>query len=131
MRFLSLVHCIAVALTLAGTARADAPKIPDERPLTEAEIKAHIHGKTFDLVAYDEPLTGVTTWNFDTETVSGSYAWDKKDKGTFEIEMFIENDRLCTRQKKGNVCQVVYRYQDGFMEVTPAGVVHAVSIPQK
>ena len=130
MRSLGWAMVVLFAFAI-GAARAEAPQVPDEEPLTAAEIRALIHGVTYDLVAYDQPLTGVTTWNFETGIVSGSYVWDKKDSGTFAQEMYIEDDKLCTKQQKGDVCQIVYRYQDGFMEVTPAGVVHAVSLPKK
>lgn len=129
------IRCLAAAVLFAlvatGAAQPETPRVPDGKPLTEAEIRALIDGVTFDVVAYDEPFTAVITWNAGAGTVSGSYVWDKTKEGTFAMEMYFENDRLCTKQKKGNVCQIVYRYEDGFMEVTPQGVVHAVSLPRR
>ena len=126
-----LVAAALLILALTGPAQAETPLVPDEKPLTGTEIKALIDGVTFEVVAYDEPFTAVLTWSFETESVTGSYVWEKTKKGTVDLEMYIENDRLCTRQKKGDVCQIIYRYETGFMEVTPQGVVHAVSLPKQ
>lgn len=131
MRLSALTLALLFALALAGRVLAETPAVPDGKPLTGEEIKALIHGVTFDVVAYDQPFTAVLTWDFEAESVTGSYVWDKTKEGSVDLEMYIENDRLCTKQKKGDVCQIIYRYQEGFMEVTPAGVVHAVSLPKK
>ena len=114
-----------------GLALADAPKIPEGvTPLTEAEIKELLDGRTYEFIAYDEPLTGTTTWNYDAGTVSGSYIWDKKNKGTYSAKWFLRGDKNCTQSKsKKAVCQIVYPYDNGFMEVTAKGVVHAISRP--
>lgn len=122
----TFVLCSSISLALA-----DAPKVPEDlAPLTEAEIKQLLNGKTYEFVAYDEPLTGTTTWNYEAETVSGSYVWDKKDKGIYSAKWFLRGGKNCTQSKnKKAVCQIVYPYGNGFMEVTPKGVVHAVSRP--
>ena len=122
---------IAALLTLgvASGAFADEPKVPEgATPLTEAEIKELLDGKTYEFVAYDEPLTGTSTWNYDKQTVSGSYVWKKKDKGEYESKWFLQDGKNCTQSpKKDAVCQIIYTYKEGFMEVTPKGVVHAIS----
>jgi hypothetical protein len=108
---------------------ADTPSIPQDDPLTEIEIKELLSGRTFEFVAFDEPITGTTNWDFEEGIVSGSFIWDKSEKGTFETEIRFEGDQLCTIQNRGTICQIVYPYEAGFMEVTPDGVVHAVSSP--
>ena len=116
--------------SLGAVALADAPSIPESDALSKEEIEALLTGRTFEFTGYDEPIVGTTEWDFRTGYVSGSYVWDGSEKGEFKTEMFIdEESRLCTVQKRGTICQVVYRYEDGFMEVTPEGVVHAVSKP--
>ena len=130
MRLAGLAFGSCLAVLPLAAALADAPGVPNGKPLSEAEIKELLDGRSFEFVAYDEPLKGTNEWDFDKGVVSGSYVWDGTHEGTYEIEMFIENDQLCTVQEgKGTVCQIVYRHEDGFMEVTPKGVVHSVSKP--
>ena len=122
----TFVLCGSISLAFA-----DAPKVPEGvTSLTEVDIRQLFDGKTYEFIAYDEPLTGTTTWNYDEGTVSGSYVWDEKDKGTFSIKWFLKDGMSCTQSKnKKAVCQKVYPYENGFMEVTPKGVVHTVSRP--
>jgi hypothetical protein len=121
---------ILFTLSMAADGFADAPDVPDSTPLTEAEIKGLLTGRTFEFIAYDEPLTGTTNWDFERGAVSGDYIWNGSEEGEFDTEMFIdEQNRLCVVNKKGTNCQIVYRYENGFMEVTPEGIVHAVSKP--
>lgn len=110
----------------------DAPAIPSgAAPLSQAEILGLLDGKSFSFTGYDEPIVGTTTWDAAKKTVSGTYVWDGTQEGTYEAEWFIENDRNCTRSgDKEPVCQTIYRYQTGFMEVNAKGEVHAVSVPR-
>ena len=129
MLFVRVFLRACVALALIGVALADTPSVPDSKPLSATEIRELLKGRTFEFVGYDQPITGKAEWNFETGIVSGSYIWEESEESTFETEMFIKDDKLCTIQKKGVICQIAYRYEDGFMEVTPEGVVHAVSRP--
>ena len=62
--------------------------------------------------------------------VSGDYVWNQTQKGKFESSWSIEGDKNCTQVSgKPRICQTLYAYEDGFMEVTDKGKVHAVSKP--
>lgn len=126
---IAMVSLFGLFFGFTGLAHADAPEIPDGvAPLAEGEIKRLLDGKTYAFVAYDEPLTGTTSWDFDGGTVSGRYVWNKSKSGTFSSKWFLRDGLNCTQSSgKDAVCQVIYPYGDGFMEVTPDGVVHAVS----
>ena len=104
LKYLIGIFAIINSITVAA---ADAPKVPEGiSPLTEAEIRQLFDGKTYDFVAYDEPITGTTTWSYDEGTVSGSYIWKKKEKGKFNIKWFLQDGKSCTqskKQKKGRV----------------------------
>lgn len=131
-RNLAIAAIGAALLAQSNSAGADeAPAIPSgAAPLTQAEILALLDGRSFSFTGYDEPIVGTTSWNASKKTVSGTYVWDGSQEGTYEAEWYIENDRSCTRSAgKEPVCQTIYRYQTGFLEVNAAGAVHAVSIP--
>jgi hypothetical protein len=110
---------------------ADAPAIPATPPLKADEIVKLIDGNTFAFTAYDAPLTAVTHWDMGKKTVKGTYVYDGKP-GNFETAWSIEGDKSCTLSGEGGakVCQTVYAYQNGFMEVNADGTVHGVSIPK-
>lgn len=131
-----LAMCLLMVLSSCDATNAtptstDTPDVPEgSTPLTKTEIEQLLEGRTYEFVAYDEPLIGTTNWDFERGTVSGTYTWKGSEKGEFDNEVFIdEQNRLCIVQTKGTVCQIVYRYENGFMEVTPGGIVHAVSRP--
>ncbi len=128
LRVLIAVVCVFGSINMAV---ADSPKVPEGvAPLTEAEILKLFEGKTFEFVAYDEPMTGTTTWDYNKGTVYGTYVFDGEQEGEYEIEWFLKDDMCCIRSGgKEPQCQIIYPYEDGFMEVRPDGVVHAVSRP--
>jgi len=130
---MSNVRCLIAAFTAISSltvACANAPKVPERAPLTETQTRELLDGKTYEFVAYDEPLTGTTTWNYDKGSVSGSYVWKNRERGEYTAKWFLKDGKNCTQSpNKQAVCQLVYPYETGFMEVTPSGVVHAVSTP--
>ena len=128
--FESAVAIGFTAFVFSQAALADAPEIPSSEPLSASEIVALLSGRTFEFTGYDEPIVGKTNWNFDAGKVTGTYVWDGSKAGEFDVDAFINDEnQLCTVQSSGTVCQVVYEYESGFMEVTPSGEVHAVSVP--
>lgn len=132
-RILARTAIAAALLAPSIQASADeAPAIPSgAAALTQEEILSLLDGKSFSFTGYDEPIVGTTTWDAAKKTVSGTYVWDGTQEGTYEAEWFIENGRNCTRSEgKEPVCQSIYRYEAGFMEVNAAGAVHAVSVPR-
>jgi len=128
---LRIVIVPIVLLSMMSTASADAPDVPESvAPLAETEIKELLDGKTFQFVAYDEPLTGTSTWNHDKGTVSGTFVFDQEQEGEYEVRWFLKDDLSCIEASTNEPqCQVIYPYEGGFMEVRPDGVVHAVSKP--
>jgi len=127
-----LICLIAVFILFGsiGVALTDEPKVPEGvLPLTEAEIRKLFEGKTFEFVAYDEPLTGTTTWDRTKGTVSGTYVFDQEETGEFELKWFLKDGMSCIETGEEPQCQFIYLYEEGFMEVRPDGVVHAVSKP--
>jgi hypothetical protein len=131
MRCLCLLTLIVGLAATSNVMADDAPAIPTGvKPLTGPEIQKLLDGRKFEFTAYDEPLVGVSIWNAGKKTVSGSYIWDNKKKGTYETDWIIDGDKNCTRSKGSQfVCQTVYPFGDGFMEVTVGGKVHSVSSP--
>jgi len=123
--------CLALAfVSLTSPAQAEAPAIPGTPPLKAAEIAKLLDGKTFNFTGYDALLTAHTSWNLAAKTVSGDYLY-LGSPGTFSATWTIRGDKSCTQAKgKDVVCQTIYAYQNGFMEVNPDGSVHGVSIPK-
>ena len=128
---LLIVTALIAVLSATTPARAEAPKVPEGvEPLTAAQILELLDGNTFRFVAYDEHLTGTTTWDYDKGVVSGDYVFKEEKKGTFEVPWFLKGDMCCILKRgKEQVCQIIYPYKNGFMEVRPDGIVHAVSVP--
>lgn len=118
-------------LLAASTALAQAPEIPaGVLPLDDAGIIALLDGHSFRFTAYDEPLTGTTTWDRAAGTVTGDYVRNGTERGGFQASWFVTGSRSCTQQgDRAPVCQSIYRHGEGFMEVNEAGAVHAVSVP--
>ena len=110
---------------------AETPAIPTTPPLKAAAIVKLLDGHSFAFTASDAPLTATTHWDMSKQTVSGDYTYDGK-KGTFETPWSIEGDKSCTLSGEAGakVCQTVYAYQNGFMEVNADGTVHGVSVPK-
>jgi hypothetical protein len=128
---LSLLTGAGMLLAAQLSFAADAPAIPSTSPLEADAIVKLIDGHTFAFTAYDAPLTAVTHWDMSEKKVSGDYVF-KGEKGTFETDWSIEGDKSCTLSGDGGakVCQTIYAYQNGFMEVNADGTVHGVSIPK-
>ncbi|MEH6402938.1 MAG: hypothetical protein V7750_06150 [Sneathiella sp.] len=122
----SVLLIASVQLSFAGD-----PQIPQNaKPLMETEIKELLDGNKFEFTAYDEPLTGTTSWEAGKGVVSGNYVWDKTQKGTYSVSWFLKDNKSCTKQAdKDAVCQLIYLYANGFMEVNADGKIHAVSTP--
>lgn len=124
------VSLMAMLLSLCSVAQADDPKVPDGAvPMTEAEIITLLDGHRSKFTGYDEPITGVSNWNYAKQTVSGTYSWDGAPDASFEVKWFLKDGKNCTQPKgKDPVCQIIYRTDDGFIEVNKKGQIHAVSI---
>lgn len=122
---------LALGFLLPGSAAiAGELVIPATPALTDAEIIQLLDGKTFTFTAYDQPLIGLTVWNYPDHTVSGSYLYDGTP-GTFTATWTVTDNKSCTQAPgQDRICQTIYVYQTGFMEVNAAGQIHAVSVPK-
>jgi hypothetical protein len=117
-------------LLMSGAALGDGPAIPSSPALSQDEILALLDGKSFSFKAYDAPLSGTTSWNSKEGTVSGDYFYDGS-AGTYVAKWAIKDDRSCTTSEgQPEVCQKIYAYESGFMELNADGSVHAVSVPK-
>lgn len=125
--FIGVTLCL---LTFKMVSAAD-PKIPEGvEPLDNAAILKLLDGRKFEFAAYDEPITGTTLWEFDKGTVSGSYIQDNTNSGTYSLKWFVKDGKSCTLQGNDKtVCQSIYPYENGFMEVNSKGKVHTISLP--
>ena len=122
---------LVLVICSGEAARADTPPIPTTPPLTAAEIVELMDGRTFQFHNYDRPLTGTTHWDMKAHSVTGKYDYAGIFTGDFRASWTLYDDQSCTTDKyQGTVCLKIYRYGNGFMEVTPTGKVHAVSVPQ-
>jgi len=135
--FLALALTATLALSLALAAHpaiADTtaePAIPNQPPLTNDQIIQLLDGKSYKFTDYDQSVTGTTHWDIKAHTVSGDYDFAGIKKGTYTAQWTVTGDKSCTTDHfQGTVCQTVYPYQNGFMEVTAKGKVHAISVPQ-
>ena len=110
---------------------AVAPEIPSGPPLKSDEIIKLLDGKSYQFKDYDQPVTGTTNWDYKSHTVSGDYDFAGIKKGTYTAQWTVQGDKSCTTDHfQGTVCQTVYAFGDGFMEVNAKGKVHAVSVPK-
>lgn len=129
----TFLFCVAAsaALLANGVAWAEAPAIPaGAQPLGDAEILALLDGKSFAFTGYDQPIEGTTTWDSKDGSVTGTYVWEKTEKGEFNVKWFVKDGKNCTQElEKDPVCQTIYKLDNGFMEVNAEGAVHAVSVP--
>lgn len=115
----------------ADAALADTPAIPTTAPLSAGEIVQLLDGRSFQFHNYDRPLTGTTHWDIKAHRVTGDYDYAGIFTGNFQAGWMLNGDQSCTTDKyQGTVCLKIYRYGNGFMEVTDKGKVHAVSVPQ-
>jgi hypothetical protein len=130
MRTRTFIASIPLSL-MSSLAYSGDPKIPvGEQPLNDAEIRSLLDGKTFSFIAYDELLTGTSSWDAQAGTVSGDYAAKQTQRGIYEQGWFVDDGKNCTQSPgKQAVCQVIYRYGNGFMDVNEDGSVHSVSAP--
>lgn len=108
-----------------------APEIPAQPPLKSDEIIKLLDGKSYQFKDYDQSVTGTTNWDYKSHTVSGDYDFAGIKKGTYTAQWTVKDDKSCTTDHfQGTVCQTVYAFGDGFMEVNAKGKVHAVSVPK-
>lgn len=132
----AMAAVIALSLPMLAIRPASAdmssdPVIPDQPPLKNDQIIQLLDGKTYKFTDYDQSVTGTTHWDFKAHTVSGDYDFAGIKKGTYTAQWTVTGDKSCTTDHfQGTVCQTVYPYGTGFMEVNAKGKVHAVSIPQ-
>lgn len=109
------------------------PAVPDVQRLDGAQIAGLVDGGPYTVRIFDGDFAGTvgsTTWDFDTRRVSGDYTTADGETGTFDMPIEIVGDQLCSGEDAYRECYFIYPYQSGFMEVTEAGQVHAVSVPQ-
>lgn len=128
----ALVFFALMPLTaMTSLAYAGDPKVPaGAQPLNDADIRSLLDGKKFSFIAYDEPLTGTTSWDAQSVSVSGDYVVKQAQKGIYTKGWFVGEGKNCTQSPgKKAVCHIVYRYGRGFMEVNENGSVHSVSVP--
>ncbi|MET1026618.1 MAG: hypothetical protein ABWY00_05590 [Dongiaceae bacterium] len=120
--------CLALLVLLPATqAFAADPAIPKTQPLIAAEIIALLDGKTFAFTAYDVPLTGTSTWDSKSKTVTGAYNFSGA-MGMYTAEWTLEGDKSCTKApNQERTCETIYKYENGYMAVNDQGKVHAVS----
>ena len=130
MRALTSISLLALSV-ITSLAHAGDPKIPTgAQPLNEVEIRSLLDGKTFSFVAYDELLTGTSSWDAQAGAVSGDYLVKQMQRGIYAEGWFVDDGRSCTQSPgKKAVCRVIYRYGDGFIEANENGGIHAVFVP--
>jgi len=110
---------------------SSAPAIPNQPPLKTDEIIKLLDGKSYTFTDFDQPVTGTTTWNYKEHTVSGNYVYAGIKKGDYTAQWTVTGDKSCTTDKfQGTLCQTVYAYENGYMEVNSKGKVHAISVPK-
>jgi hypothetical protein len=128
----ALAFIVLIPLSaMTSLAYAGDPKIPaGAQPLNDAEIRSLLDGKKFSFIAYDELLTGTTSWDAQSGTVSGDYVVKQAQGGIYTQGWFVGEGKNCTQSPgKKAVCHMIYRYGDGFMEVNENGSAHSVSVP--
>jgi hypothetical protein len=107
------------------------PEIPTQPPLKTDEIIKLLDGKSYQFKDYDQLVTGTTNWDYKSHTVSGDYDFAGIKKGTYTAQWTVTGDKSCTTDHfQGTVCQTVYAFGDGFIEVNAKGKVHALSVPK-
>jgi hypothetical protein len=138
----SLVCAVLLGAVAAGPAAAQSlieqaaarldtvPDVPAGAPLTGQALIDRVSGGPYALTIFPAGIAGTSTWDLDAGEASGTFLVVASGaSGDWSTRAFVEGDRLCTRQADGPVCQTVYAYEDGFMEVTEAGEVHAITLP--
>lgn len=132
MRRTLMIAVVPLGLAVSCTQTATTPGIPEGGPLSGAEIRSLVDGGPYELRIFDGDLAGTvgrSTWDFGAATVSGTFTTAGGETGTFSQPIALEGNRLCAGNGETRNCHFVYRYEDGFMEVTEAGAVHAISTP--
>lgn len=127
---------MTVSSTLAQTEARST--LPTELPpgavrLDTAGIKALLgSGALFDFVGAGGRAKGTSTWNLATETASGTFVWDNKIKGIWNLKWKVENDESCLENGPDTwECELIYAYEDGFLEVDASGTVHTLTTPHE
>ncbi|MEM1363464.1 MAG: hypothetical protein AAGF94_17420 [Pseudomonadota bacterium] len=118
-----------------GEAQSTLPRElpPDAVRLTTVEIKALLGtGALFDFVGAGGRAVGTSTWNINTKTASGLYVWDNKIQGTWNLNWKVEDDKSCLENGPNTwECELIYAYNDGFLEVDDTGAIHTLTTPRK
>jgi hypothetical protein len=118
------------AMEMAEARLASVPSIPDTAPLTGAALVERVSGGPYALTIYSDGIIGTSNWDLAAGRAFGTFrVVATGDDGEWSLPASVADDRLCTEQSAGTVCRTVYAYEDGFLEVTDAGRVHAVSMP--
>jgi len=118
------------ALAQAEARLSSVPDKPDGAPLTGRAQVDRVSGGPYALTIYSAGIVGVSTWDLDEGRAFGLFrVVGTGEGGEWSLRAFVADGKLCTEQAAGVVCQTVYAWGDGFMEVTDAGAVHAVTVP--
>jgi hypothetical protein len=127
--------CFAICVLVAGPALGQSA-IPESLPkeakrLDDDAIRSLMGtGATFHSVGAGGRVTGTSVWNLSTATAYGTFTWDGKIKGTWNLKWSVDNDLSCLESIPGQtVCEQIYGYRDGFFEVDKDGTIHTLTTP--
>lgn len=132
MRF--LVRILAIASVGFVTSPAFAYDLPSTaKQASMDEFKALADGKTVAVEIFDAgvPVTGMLTWSWADETITGEALVNSKDKVNVSVKLLFEGDMVCSQAEGAEAtCHTIHIDGDTFYEVTADGVVHAKSTLQ-
>lgn len=129
---LGLLGLAPLAFITACAQPSGAPALPVGDPVPGPEIRSLVEGGPYALRIFDGDFAGTTgqlMWNFADATVSGSFTTADGESGTVSQSIAVNGDQLCAGEGDAQTCHFIYPYEDGFMEVTADGTVHAISTP--
>jgi len=125
--------CAAIFVLVAGPALAQSA-IPETLPKEAKRLDGDAirslmgTGATFRYVGAGGRVTGTSVWSLSTETAYGTFTWDGKIKGTWNLKWSVDNDLSCLESAPGQVvCEQIYGYRNGFFEVDEDGTIHTLT----
>ena len=122
--------CISVFFPQLASSQ---PALPaGAKKLSGEQIRQRLGDRTFRFVVHDAnvEVSGTSTWDLKSETVSGDYVWGGRS-GKWKKQWKIIDDRNCIGDGGGKPweCQNIFVNGDVYYEVRDDAVIHGVNTP--
>ncbi len=106
-------------------------RVPEEaRRLFGEEIETRMSGSWLAFKGAGGRAIGSSLWNADAGHAHGRFEWDGVLSGRWSLPWKVRDDKSCLKVRPETwICERIFAYEDGFLEVDKDGRVHTVTKP--